>query len=781
MQKRTLVFLVVIFSALCALLFNAFYLEAKNAALKRLNDEQALYARQASLGIQDFFRTWTGTLNSFAKIQQIIDIDAQGKRYIEFFYEAHREQIRSITRMDESGTIIHTFPFNSSIGRNISEQKHVKEILQGHKPVISDVFQAVQGFYAVALHVPVFKGSVFKGTIAIAINFESLAKRYLDVIRFGKTGNAWVISRDGTQLYSATSGFVGRSVLENYRDYPAAHAMIREMLQGKEGIAEYTFERIGDRMAGQIKKYAFYLPIPLSNTYWSLAVASAEEDVLSGLVSFKNRLILIIGLVFLFGFLFSLLGVKAWLILKEEGKRQLVEKELRDSEQRYRELFEHNPAPIFIYQRETLKILAVNDAFTHHYGYPHEEALSLQLMDLYPEGEKGAAAEMATHITGQVHAREWHHRKADGSIINIVTISHDLDYLGSLARMVVITDITARTQAEERLRESEAKYRNIFENAVEGIYQSTEDGRFITVNPAFARMAGYDSPEELIASIKDIGAQLFINPADRHRSTECALKRENAEGFKVELYRKDGSTFWVLDNSRAVMDEEGKIICFEGILEDITQRVQAEEKLQHTLESLRKAISATVQVMVSAVETKDPYTAGHQKRSADLARAIATELGLSQDRIDGIRMAGIIHDIGKLSVPAEILSKPTKLSEVEFSMLKEHARMGYDILKEVESPWPLKEMVYQHHERMDGSGYPRKLQGEEILLEARILAVADVVEAMASYRPYRPALGIDAALAEIEMNKGILYDAAASEACLLLFREKDFQLEEIRF
>ena len=181
--------------------------------------------------------------------------------------------------------------------------------------------------------------------------------------------------------------------------------------------------------------------------------------------------------------------------------------------------------------------------------------------------------------------------------------------------------------------------------------------------------------------------------------------------------------------------------------------------------------------MVSAVETRDPYTAGHQTRSADLSRAIATEMGLSKEKIDGIRMAGSIHDIGKLSIPAEILSRPSKLSELEFSLVKEHAQRGYEILKKVESPWPLAEMVYQHHERMDGSGYPRNLKGEEILMEARILAVADVVEAMASHRPYRPALGMQAALEEIAKNRDTLYDPEVVAACLRLINGKGFKLK----
>jgi HD-GYP domain-containing protein (c-di-GMP phosphodiesterase class II) len=160
----------------------------------------------------------------------------------------------------------------------------------------------------------------------------------------------------------------------------------------------------------------------------------------------------------------------------------------------------------------------------------------------------------------------------------------------------------------------------------------------------------------------------------------------------------------------------------------------------------------------------------------ELACAIAAEMGLPREKIDGIRMAGSIHDIGKLSIPAEILSKPAKLSEIEFSLMKEHSRRGYEMLKDVESPWPLAQIVYQHHERMDGSGYPRKLKGEEIIIEARILSVADVVEAMASHRPYRPGLGIETALNEIEKNSGIFYDNAVADACLRLFREKGFKL-----
>jgi response regulator RpfG family c-di-GMP phosphodiesterase len=213
----------------------------------------------------------------------------------------------------------------------------------------------------------------------------------------------------------------------------------------------------------------------------------------------------------------------------------------------------------------------------------------------------------------------------------------------------------------------------------------------------------------------------------------------------------------------------------------LNERNEAEKRWERSVEGLEKALSGTIRAMASTVETRDPYTAGHQRRTADLARAIATEMGVSRKEVDGIHMAGLIHDLGKISVPAEILSKPARLNELEFGIIKTHPKVGYDILKPIEFPWPIAEIVLQHHERMDGSGYPNGLRGEDIRLEARILAVADVVEAMASHRPYRPSLGIDKALEEISENKGVVYDAKVVDACLKLFREKGFKFEQTGF
>jgi putative nucleotidyltransferase with HDIG domain len=181
-----------------------------------------------------------------------------------------------------------------------------------------------------------------------------------------------------------------------------------------------------------------------------------------------------------------------------------------------------------------------------------------------------------------------------------------------------------------------------------------------------------------------------------------------------------------------------------------------------------------VKVIAAMVEMRDPYTSGHQQRVADLARAIAIEMGLEEEKVNGLHFAALIHDLGKIRVPAEILSKPGRLTESEFSLIQTHSQIGYDVLKDIQFPWPVAQIVLQHHERLDGSGYPQGLKGDAIIPEARILIVADVVEAMASHRPYRPGLGLTAAMDEIKKNRGKFYDPDVVDACVRLFAENKY-------
>ena len=349
----------------------------------------------------------------------------------------------------------------------------------------------------------------------------------------------------------------------------------------------------------------------------------------------------------------------------------------------------------------------------------------------------------------------------------------------SLLKIVgeTFTNALVRKKTEDSLRESESHFRNIFDYAVEGIFQSTLDDRYMSVNPAFARTLGYESPQEVLSTINDISRQLYVNSESYQTLKALLTEKGFIEGYETEFYKKDGSKIWVSINARAVRNGNETISFFEGFHQDITQRKQAENALKKSVESLKRTLDGTVDALSTTLEMRDPYTAGHQKRVALIACEIAQEMGLSKQQIEGIRVMGFLHDIGKIVVPAEILSKPGKINEYEFHIIKAHSQVGYDILKGIELPWPVAVATIQHHERLDGSGYPHGLKGDEIILEARILAVADVLEAMASHRPYRPALGLDKALEELAQKKGTVYDTEVVNACLRLFIDKGFRYE----
>jgi len=332
-------------------------------------------------------------------------------------------------------------------------------------------------------------------------------------------------------------------------------------------------------------------------------------------------------------------------------------------------------------------------------------------------------------------------------------------------------DVTEGKALERALKESNAKFRCLVEQAISGIY-IIQDEKFVYVNPRFSELFGYSASELIGAPFPQLVAE-----ADRATVTSN-IRRRLEKQVKTLRYsfnglRKDGSTF-IVGVQGTFAEYEGKPAVI-GILQDITDRVAAEKREQQYAAQLENALLGTVNAVSNMLLYRDPYTAGHEKRVGHLSASIATTMGLAPQAVKALELIGSIHDVGKIAVPAEILAKPAKLSLAEFELVKEHSKVGHDLLQEVKFPWPVAKTILEHHERLDGSGYPRGLQGEAISLTARIVAVADVVEAMASHRPYRPALGIDAALSEIERGKGTLYDAQATAACMDLFLNKKYQ------
>ena len=463
-------------------------------------------------------------------------------------------------------------------------------------------------------------------------------------------------------------------------------------------------------------------------------------------------------------------------IIRDITNKRTTETALQQSEERYKQLLNHAPAGIYEVDFLRRTFVSVNDVMCEYTGYTKEELLSLSPFDILTEESKNHFMERMTRVLSGEKVPEMVEYRIKGKNGREfwVLLDTKLVYENGFPKgaTAVVHDITERKLAEEALRRSEEKYRLLVDNANDGVFIA-QDGRIKFPNPKVMQILGYTADE--LAGIQYLD---LVHPVDRvivHQAKEKrATSSETASVFSIRVVSRTGREIWAQISSVPIFwDERPATLNF---VRDITDQRIREDELRQTVEKLRKVTGATVQAMAQTVEVRDPYTAGHQKRVSNIARAIATQMALSSDMVEGIRMAGNIHDIGKISVPAEILSKPGTLTDIQFALIKAHPKTGYEILKGIEFPYDIARIVLQHHERIDGSGYPQGLCDDDILLEARILAVADVVEAMSSHRPYRPALGLEKALEEISLKKGKLYDARVVEAFEKALKKGDLDL-----
>ncbi len=465
-------------------------------------------------------------------------------------------------------------------------------------------------------------------------------------------------------------------------------------------------------------------------------------------------------------------------------ERVKAEQAVRESEERYRLLAENISDVIWVVDMG-LKPTYVSPSAQRMLGYTAEQFMagSLESM-LTPQSvrvalkafSKALAREAAEPgIPWETPPLDLQFIRANGSTLWAAT---NFSYIrgpdGKPAALLgVLKDITEQKKAEESLRRSEERFRSLVETSSDWVWEFDAGNRYTYVSPKVRDILGHE-PQDLLGR-----TPFDFMPQREGRRVTKILRRFATEHLPFSLLEytaahKDGRGVVLETSAVPIRDSSGRPAGYRGISRDITERKKVEQELQRSLKRLEKTMESTIEAITTTIETRDPYTTGHQMRVTDLACALARVMEVPPEKIEGIRVAGLLHDIGKIAVPTEILSKPGKLNEVEYEMIKTHAKTGYNILKRIEFPWPVARTVLQHHERWNGSGYPYGLRGEAILLEARILAVADVMEAMSSHRPYRPSIGADKALEEITRNSGILYDPEVARACVTAFSESGF-------
>jgi PAS domain S-box-containing protein/putative nucleotidyltransferase with HDIG domain len=347
----------------------------------------------------------------------------------------------------------------------------------------------------------------------------------------------------------------------------------------------------------------------------------------------------------------------------------------------------------------------------------------------------------------------------------------DISLLMGIAPQIGISINNARTY--EKLRERERRFRILAESAPDIIFTLDTEGMFTYVNPVWEKLLGHKQ-EAVVGKYFSEFAQDQDSQTIVQKLRRLVNHKETQMDVLLSFMSRDGVERNFSFNCAPYIAADGHVESLVGILKDVTDLRRSEIELKKSFEKLQTALSGTINVISLISESRDPYTAGHQRKVAELASAIAREMGMSEDRVEMIHMAALIHDMGKIGVPAELLSRPGKLTTSELTLIQSHPEIGYNILTKVDFPGPIAQIVYQHHEKIDGSGYPLGISGDQIVLEARIITVADLVEAMQGHRPYRPALGLEMALEEISEHKGFLYDKNVVDVCLKLFREKRF-------
>ncbi|MFZ2448805.1 MAG: PAS domain S-box protein [Syntrophobacteraceae bacterium] len=587
MKYARLFCVLLLLTLLSALLLYSAYTEVRLKTVDQLNNQQTILAGEAAKGIEGFFNHYEQLLNALSHVDSIVTLDEHGKKLMEIFHQSHAGEIVAIARMDAAGRIIHALPSSPDvIGADLSTREFVQEMMKTHKPVVSDVIMAAHGFESVALHVPVFNNQGFHGSVAILIPFDHLAKRYLERIKLAQDGYAWMISRKGVELYCPVPGHVGKSVYETCKDFPTILAMADEMVQGKEGITTYFFDRVRDETVESVKKHAVYLPVHLPNNFWSIVVATPESEVLGIIHGFRDRWFLIVGIMLFTSFLCSYYLGRAFMIVKEETERKQMEAALQKSETKYRRLVELAREGIWAIDAEG-NTTFVNPRMAELLGYTAEEMIGRRSDSFM--GEHGVDVFKGCMGCGDHVAKEdddFEFLRKDGLRIHARVAACPIMAGGNcIGALAVVTDLTTQKRVEEQLRESEERWHFALEGAGDGVWDWNAQTNRVFYSRQWKEMLGYED-HEIDHAFDEWDKR--VHPEDKERAY---IDIKNHFGGHTPVYVnehrllcKDGAYKWVLARGRVISrTDEGEPLRVIGTHTDITERKRVEEALQAAL------------------------------------------------------------------------------------------------------------------------------------------------------------------------------------------------------
>jgi PAS domain S-box-containing protein len=560
--------------AIFAYLFYSSYKDVKDRTLNEFNFQQFALAKQASRGIESFFIYYQRELLFLSKLKYVSELNDQGRNLLADFYNNHSDQIEAITVVDANGILKYTFPYNeSAIGQDISNQKHVKLIIKNHLPVVSDVFTTVQGYRAIAYHIPILETNEYKGSIAILIPLDNLGIRFIENIRTGKNGYGCMISEEGIELFSPFEGQTGKSVREIYKEFPSVLELIDKTLKEKEGISLCYFNPDSLHKKELSKTISAFYRIPLGNTFWTILIFTPEKEVYATMASFRNRLLILFSLILIVIGTFFYFALKASSILKEEKKRKALELILRESEKRFRTMFELSPAGIILID-EKGTIIEVNSSFCETLGYSRKELIAKNIRLFSSPDKEGVIEKNIEEIlSGKTLKHEVTNFKKDGTTC-VIDLYETMIILpdGKHGILSVSNDITERKRSQEQaLTLSRA-----LESIGECVSITDNKNKIIFVNNAFCKTYGYGQEELLGENISKIRSTKYkVNPNDEILS-DTILGGWNGELINV---RKDGYEFPIELSTSPIKDEKGNTVALIGIAVDITERKKAHLEL----------------------------------------------------------------------------------------------------------------------------------------------------------------------------------------------------------